>query len=143
MRILYAIQGTGNGHLSRAKEIIPILNRYCEVKILVSGYDSEVELPFPIDYRRKGLSFIFGSNGGIDYWKSYLEASFRSLKKEINTFPIEQFEAVINDFEPISAWAAKRASIPCIALSHQAAVLDEQSPKPLNTDFIGRTIMEK
>ena len=25
MKILYAIQGTGNGHLTRAKEIIPIL----------------------------------------------------------------------------------------------------------------------
>lgn len=25
MKILYAIQGTGNGHLSRARDIIPIL----------------------------------------------------------------------------------------------------------------------
>ncbi len=37
MRILYAIQGTGNGHLTRAKEIIPMLQQKGELDILVSG----------------------------------------------------------------------------------------------------------
>ena len=27
MKILYAIQGTGNGHISRARDIIPILKK--------------------------------------------------------------------------------------------------------------------
>ena len=37
MKILYAIQGTGNGHLSRARDIIPILQKKGDVDILVSG----------------------------------------------------------------------------------------------------------
>ncbi|MFM7329964.1 MAG: glycosyl transferase, partial [Bacteroidota bacterium] len=37
MRILYAIQGTGNGHLARAEEIIPILFSYGKVDLFVSG----------------------------------------------------------------------------------------------------------
>ena len=28
MKILYAVQKTGNGHLARAQEIIPILEKY-------------------------------------------------------------------------------------------------------------------
>ena len=27
MKILYAIQGTGNGHISRARDIIPVLQK--------------------------------------------------------------------------------------------------------------------
>ena len=33
MKILYAIQGTGNGHISRAREIIPLLQKYGELDI--------------------------------------------------------------------------------------------------------------
>ena len=45
MKILFAIQGTGNGHLSRAKEIIPYLIKYADVDLLVSGTQSQIELP--------------------------------------------------------------------------------------------------
>ena len=34
MRILYAVQKTGNGHLARAQEIIPLLQIYGDVDIL-------------------------------------------------------------------------------------------------------------
>ena len=36
MKILYAIQSTGNGHLGRAMEILPTLKRNADVDILVS-----------------------------------------------------------------------------------------------------------
>ena len=41
MKILYAIQGTGNGHLSRAHDILPELQKYGNVDIIISGTDSE------------------------------------------------------------------------------------------------------
>ena len=71
MKILYAIQGTGNGHLSRARDIIPILQQKGELDILVSGIQADVDLPYPVKYRFKGLSFIFGKNGGIDLIATY------------------------------------------------------------------------
>ena len=37
MKILYAIQGTGNGHLSRAIDVIPALKKIGQVDVLVSG----------------------------------------------------------------------------------------------------------
>jgi predicted glycosyltransferase len=41
MKVLYAIQGTGNGHLSRAEDIVPQLRKRCQVDILVSGTQSQ------------------------------------------------------------------------------------------------------
>ena len=60
MRILYGIQGTGNGHITRAIEIIPQLHQQGIVDVLVSGYQSEIPLPFPVKYKMNGMSFIFG-----------------------------------------------------------------------------------
>ena len=66
MKILYAIQGTGNGHVCRAREIVPILSRKADVDVLISGIQADVLLPFPVKYVFKGLSYIFGKKGGID-----------------------------------------------------------------------------
>ena len=37
MKILYAIQGTGNGHIARAEDIVPVLKRFGTLDVLVSG----------------------------------------------------------------------------------------------------------
>jgi len=49
---------------------------------------------------------------------------------------------VINDFEPVSAWACYMKNKPCIGLSHQAAVLSNNAPKPDDTDMMGRLILK-
>ena len=46
MKVLYAIQGTGNGHISRAREVIPFLKQQCDLDILISGTQSDVQLPY-------------------------------------------------------------------------------------------------
>ena len=143
MKILYAIQGTGNGHLSRARDIIPILKRNHEVDILISGADAEVELPFPIKYKYKGLGFIFGKHGGIDILETYKENHVKSLFKEINTLPVKDYDLVINDFEPVSAWACHQINKRCISISHQAAVLNKLAPKPETVDIIGKLVLKK
>lgn len=65
MKILYAIQGTGNGHISRALEIIPILKKKGDVDVLVSSSQWELELPFEITYKLNGLGFAFGKKGEL------------------------------------------------------------------------------
>jgi len=142
MKILYAIQGTGNGHLSRARDIIPLLQQKGDLDILVSGIQADVELPYPIKYKFNGLSFIFGKKGGVDLLATYRKSNIRKLFKEIKSLPIEQYDLVINDFEPVSAWACKIIGKPCIGLSHQAAVINSKSPKPLEKDRIGKSILE-
>ncbi len=141
MKILYAIQGTGNGHISRARDIIPILQLKGEVDILVSGTQADVELPYPIKYRFRGLSFIFGTKGNVDIVATYRKSNLKKLYKEIKSLPVENYDLIINDFEPVSAWACKLKDIPCIGLSHQAAVINKKSPRSKKTDPLGKVIL--
>ena len=142
MKILYAIQGTGNGHLSRARDIIPILQQKGELDILISGIQADVELPHPVKYRFKGLSFIFGKKGGIDLVATYRKNNLKQLFKEVKQLPIGDYDLVINDFEPVSAWACRMLHKPCIGLSHQAAVINPKAPRPKKTDLIGRAVLQ-
>lgn len=142
MKILYGVQGTGNGHLCRALDIIPILRTLGEVDVLVSGIQADIELPFPVKYRLHGLSFIFGKSGGVDLWRTFMSSTVRRFIKEINSLPVEGYDLIINDFEPISAWACQTRDIPCIGLSHQIAALHPTSPKPEETDMLGKFIMK-
>lgn len=141
MKILYAIQGTGNGHLSRARDIIPILQKKGELDILISGIQADVELPYPVKYKFRGLSFIFGKRGGIDLVKTYQKSNLKQLYKEVKSLPVEDYDMVINDFEPVSAWACKMKHKKCIGLSHQAAVINKKSPKPKKKDMIGKAVL--
>ncbi len=141
MKILYAIQGTGNGHLSRARDIIPILQKKGELDILISGIQADVELPYPVKYKFRGLSFIFGKRGGIDLVKTYQKSNLKQLYKEVKSLPVEDYDMVINDFEPVSAWACRMKHKPCIGLSHQAAVINKNSPKPKGKDVVGKAVL--
>lgn len=137
MRILYAIQGTGNGHLSRARDIYPELCRYGTVDVLLSGIQVEVEVPFPVKYRMYGMSFIFGKNGGVNLFASILKLRLLQLWRDIRRLEVQQYDVVINDFEAISAWAAWWRKVPCIALSHHWASKHRASPKAKHPDWRG------
>lgn len=141
MKILYAIQGTGNGHLSRAMDVIPCLQKHGKVDILVSGIQADLSLPFEVKYRLKGMSFIFGKRGGVNLFKTLAKTNIRKLVREIKTLPVEKYDLVINDFEPVAAWACYLANKPCIALSHQAAVISPNAQQPDHADPMGRFIL--
>lgn len=141
MKVLYAIQGTGNGHISVAMELIPLLKSRVDLDILISGRQVELNLPFEINHRKQGFGFIFGKNGGIDFVRTLKTFNLKVFFKEIMTLPIRNYDLVISDFEPVSAWAAKLNNIPCIALSHQAAVLHASCPKPGKADPISKFLL--
>ena len=141
MKVLYAIQGTGNGHISRAREIIPHLRDFCQCDILISGTQCDVELDVPVKYRFKGLSFCFGKKGGIDMWNTYMNASLPTLRREIAQLRVEDYDLVINDFEPVSAWACSKKKVPCISLSHQGSLLSNKVPFPKEKNHFGRFIL--
>ena len=143
MKILYAIQATGNGHISRARDIIPLLQRKGELDILLSGTQADVTLPNPVKYKLKGLSFVFGKKGGVDVFETYRKARLKNFMKEIISIPVDDYDLIINDFEPVSAWAAYLKNKPCYALSHQAAVLSNDAPQPKKADLLGKTIIKK
>jgi uncharacterized protein (TIGR00661 family) len=142
MKILYAIQGTGNGHISRARDIIPLLRQKGDLDILISGTEAEVELGIHVKYTFKGLSFVFGKKGGVDLAATYKKAKLRRFYNEIKELPVNDYDLVISDFEPVSAWACRLQHKPCFALSHQAAVLNKRSPHPKKMDLLGKLILK-
>jgi uncharacterized protein (TIGR00661 family) len=143
MRILYAVQGTGNGHLSRAKEIYSVLNNRVEVDVLVSGNQFEIDCPFPVKYQLKGIVFVFGKNGGIDYLKTLKSNNPFKIFREIRNCDLRDYDLIINDFEPITAWASFfRGDLNCISLSHQGAFLSSKVPKPKRKSLIGKLVLK-
>lgn len=130
MKILFGIQGTGNGHIIHSREILKYLVKKAEVDVLVSGIHHEVNLGFDVKYKLGGLGFIFGKKGGIDYWKSIRSTNPRKLVSDIYSLPVHEYDLVISDFEPITAWAAKLKGKPHICISHQASLLSSKVPRP-------------
>jgi len=130
MKILYAIQGTGNGHISRAREIVPLLQQYGELDLLVSGTEAEVSLAQPLKYRFHGFSFVFGTHGGVDNWATYKLMNLPRLLKDVRSLPLKQYNLVINDFEPVSAWACRMQKVPSVSLSHQCSFISPKTPRP-------------
>lgn len=129
MNILFAVQGTGNGHISRARAVLPHLKNYGNVEVLISGTQADVGLP-QTDYQKKGISYVFGKNGGIDYWESVKIAHPIAFTRDVASFPIKKYDLIINDFEPITAMAAKLKGKKTVALSHQSAFLSPLTPRP-------------
>lgn len=143
MRVLYAFQGTGNGHLSRANVLVPILQEKADVVTAISGYSHKISADFDIDYKLSGPGFVFGDKGGIKFLESFKKTKPGKIWKEINRFPVEHFDLIISDFEPISAWAGKIKRVPVVGTSHQAAFLSPLTPRPRKKSFWGEVILQQ
>ena len=142
MKILYAVQGTGNGHVSRASEIVPLLKEFGDVDVLISGIQSDLDLDFEVKYRFYGLGFIFGKKGGVDLWQTFMKSKPLRLLADIQSLPVNEYDLVISDFEPVSSWACKLKRKACIGLSHQNAVLLRGAPIPKEKDRLGSFILK-
>jgi len=143
MRILLAVQGTGNGHISRAKEIIPHLKNYGQLDLAVSGTQADVTFGQEIKYKFHGFSFTFGTKGGVDRLETWKEMDLRLLMKDIRSFPLSRYDLIINDFEPVTAWACRIHRKQCIALSHQASFLSSKTPRPGNKGNWAEVILKQ
>ena len=142
MKILFGIQGTGNGHIIHSREILKYLVKEAEVDVLVSGLHHEVNLGFDIKYKLEGLGFMFGKKGGIDYWKSIRSINPYKLMSDIYGLPVHEYDLVLSDFEPITAWAAKTKGIPNICVSHQASLLSTRVPRPSQNNRFQQFVMK-
>ncbi len=142
MKILYAIQGTGNGHITRSISIINELQKRADVDVLVSGIHNELKLPIEVKYNFKGLGFVFGQKGGINYKQTFKQNNLSTFFKEIKQLPVENYNFVVSDFEPVSVWAASKVGIPTIGISNQVSVLHPKIKKPWPPISVSRVFME-
>ncbi len=142
MKILYAVQGTGNGHITRAMAIIPVLKKHASVDVLVSGFSYDLSLPFKVKYQFKGMSFCFGKKGGIDYLETYKKNKLNRFLKEVKQLDLTEYDFVISDFEPISCWAAMKQKKRCIGFSNQASIYTPNVPLPRSFDITGKLVLK-
>lgn len=142
MKILYAVQATGNGHISRAMELLPYLHYYGKVDIFLSGDNSNLAFDAPVKYRSKGLSLYYNCNGGLDYLQIAKAFQLRRLKKEINDLPVEKYDLIINDFEYITAAACAKKKLPSINFGHQASFQSANTPRPATKNIAGEWVLK-
>lgn len=142
MKLLYAFQGTGNGHLARAQEIVPILKKYALVDVLISGHQSQLKPSIDIDYRYKGISLLYDNSGGLSYKKTLFNNSYCKALSLIRNFDLSKYDLIINDFEPITSWGAKLRKCPIIGFGHQAALSFHGVPKPSHRSWLGEQVLK-
>jgi uncharacterized protein (TIGR00661 family) len=119
MKILYGVQGTGNGHISRAKAFAA--HPGVEVTWLYSGRPLEAlgELPKGSLWRR-GMTFVT-ENGRLKPIKTLLGNSVRGFVRDVRELDLAPYDCVVTDFEPTISWAARLRGIPTVGIGHQYA----------------------
>ena len=143
MKILYGIQGTGHGHISRARELLPELSTHGSIDILISGYNSKMEVESCNVMRKRGLSLMYDANGSISFLETARNLQLVRFISDVNRMKLDEYELIISDFEPITAWAAHRAGRACVGMSHQASFYSERTPRPSTISTFAEKVMEK
>lgn len=135
MRILFGIQGTGNGHLSRCHTLSKWLNHHAvDVDYLISGRAPSrlFDMSAFGDYQwRQGLSFAT-QNGRVDYLNTCRNNSLKQFWSDVNSIDLSAYDLVLSDYEPVTAWAAKRSKKPCIGIGRQYAFKEPSLYSKLN-----------
>lgn len=125
-------------------EFYPYLTKYADVDVLLSGIQGDLELPFPVKYKYYGWSYVFGKNGGVDIWKTTKSLKPYRLIRDIMNLDLSGYDLILNDFEPISAYARKWRfrHIECVSLSHQAAFFSDKIPRPKRKGYFAEFIFK-
>jgi uncharacterized protein (TIGR00661 family) len=142
MKIFYAVQATGNGHISRAMEILPHLEQYGNVDLFLSGSNSNLAMNANVKYRSKGVSLFYTGNGGLSYTDTVKKLQPKRIYNEVKNLPVEKYDLVINDFESITAMACAYKKVKSINFGHQASFMSSYTPRPKHKDFIGEFVLK-
>lgn len=142
MKILYGVQGTGHGHISRARVILPKLREVAEVDVLISGYNFHLDLDGEIKYKARGLSLTYDNKGSVDLLGTALKLKPSRFIQDVQEAPVDNYDFVVNDFEPVTAWAAQAAGIPCVGISHQASFLSPNVPRPKRKSLVAEGVIK-
>lgn len=132
MKILFGIQATGNGHISRSTEIYKLLKLHPDVTqldVLISGGKAQMGLPFEVNYEYKGFSFYYGKKGKISVLKSIGKANFLSAIIGLMKVPFRKYDLIISDFEPITLWGAMLAGVKRVGIGNMYSVTSNKYPK--------------
>jgi uncharacterized protein (TIGR00661 family) len=124
MKILFGVQGTGNGHISRSRELVRKLKEDGhDVEVVISGRKEEElrEIEIFSPYRvLKGLTLVT-YRGRMDYIDTMFQLDLGRLMADVVLLDTSGVDLVITDFEPVTSLAARIKGLPSLGFGHQYA----------------------
>lgn len=143
MKILYGVQGTGNGHITRARAMAAEFAQHpVQVDFLFSGRTPDKFFDMAVfgQYRVvSGLTFVT-QQGKIRPIRTAIASQPLQFLKDIRALDLDSYDLVVTDFEPVTAWAGKLRKKKVIGLGHQYAF---HYPIPQHrADFSQKVIMK-
>lgn len=142
MKIFYAIQATGNGHISRAMQIYPYLQKFGTVDFFLSGNNSSLPIDLPVKYKSKGCSLFYSKCGGLAYWDIVKNIKPNQIYNDAKSLPLKSYDVVINDFDSITALACKLQKVHSVQFGHQASFISKNTPRPEKRSLMGEFIFK-
>ncbi len=143
MKILYAVQATGNGHISRAIELMPYLEKYGEIDVFLSGSNASLNPLLPVKFKSKGVSLFYKKKGKLDYQKTLRQINPARIIKDAKQLPLKDYDLILNDFEYICSTACKMTDTKMIHIGHQASFASKNTPRPEKKDRLGEWVLKK
>ena len=125
MRILYGVQATGQGHISRARAMAQAFKQHSDVDVtwLFSGrprerlFDME---PFGNFQHRAGLTFVTEA-GRLRYRKTIMANRYWQFARDVQRLDVKAYDLIVTDYEPVTAWAGKLKGQSVLGIGHQYA----------------------
>ena len=141
-KIFYAVQATGNGHVSRAQQLYPYLQKIGEVDFFISGNNANLDFKLPIKYRSQGCSLHYSKCGGLNYMDVVRNIKPYMMYRDAKSLPLERYDVIINDFDFVTSLACKLKKLPSVQLGHQASFQSNATPRPDKKSVVGETILK-
>jgi uncharacterized protein (TIGR00661 family) len=142
MKIFYAIQATGNGHISRAIQLYPYLQKFGSVDFFLSGNNASLDIDLPVKFKSEGCSLHYSKCGGLDYWDIAKNIRPLQMYKDAKSLPLKNYDVVINDFDSITSLACKLQKVHSVQFGHQASFISEATPRPEKKSVMGEIILK-
>lgn len=123
MHILYGVQGTGNGHISRASAMQQALAAWPDLKVtwLLSGRERSRGCGAIADFEwREGLTFVT-RDGRVRLLDTLRRNSLLRFFDDVRNLDLRPYDLIISDYEPVISHAARRRGIPVTGIGHQYA----------------------
>lgn len=142
IKILYGIQGTGNGHITRARMMAKYFSKSnVDITYLFSGREQNLLFDMECfgDYQhRKGLTFVTQA-GSVCYGRTALHNNMPRFIRDVMTLDLDPYDVILTDFEPVTAWAGKLNGKEVIGVGHQYA-FGSNVPKA-GANFVANAVM--
>lgn len=144
MRVLVGVQGTGNGHLSRCSALAEAFRaEQVQADFLISGRAREGLFDMDVfgDWRwQPGLTFQV-RDGKVRLWDTLRKNDWAQFKQSVRDLRLDDYDLVLSDFEPITAWAARKQGKRCIGIGRQFAFYHPHRQLPVN--FMQRQLLKR